>query len=166
MNYCYYLLLCLVVIFYRAFSFTCLAPMQFIGTKESVYTRKEFDSYKTGLGHLQKLGKLFQVKHLCCRIITRSRSLLCFPLWKSLLISLPQTSKYEKSLLIWLVPRRLSIDVNLRAKEGGKEKTGETLPPLLSRPFPWSLALLHQSLTFRARLCSQKKCEKRSASSG
>ena len=71
-----------------------------------------------------------------------------------------------RKLLSWLVPRRLSIDVNLRAKEGGKEKTEETLSPLLSRPFPWLLALLHQSLTFRASLCSRQKCGKRSAPSG
>ena len=50
-----------------------------------------------------------------------------------------------------LVPRRLSFDENVRAKEGGKETTG-----LLSVPFPWSLAVHHQSLAFRARLCHAK----------
>ena len=35
-----------------------------------------------------------------------------------------------------LIPRRLSLDENVRAKEGGKEKTGD--------------ALRHQSLAFRA----------------
>ena len=36
-----------------------------------------------------------------------------------------------------LVPRRLSLDVNLRAKEGGKEKTGDSetaLRSLVSSP--------------------------------
>ena len=44
-----------------------------------------------------------------------------------------------------LVPRRLSLDENVRAKEGGKET-----------PFPWSLAVHHQSLAFRARLYHSK----------
>ena len=51
-----------------------------------------------------------------------------------------------------LIPRRLLLDLNLRAKEGGKEKTG--------------LAFPHQSVAFRARLyakqCAQP-CEKSSA---
>ena len=50
-----------------------------------------------------------------------------------------------------LVTRRLSLDVNLRAKEGGKEKTGETaLHCLASISFPWSVALCHSrfSLAF------------------
>ena len=45
---------------------------------------------------------------------------------------------------ICLVPRRLSFDENVRAKEGGKDN------------FPWSLAVHHQSLGFRARLCHAK----------
>ena len=38
---------------YRAFSLTWPASMQilFIGAKESVYIRKEFKSYRAGLGH-------------------------------------------------------------------------------------------------------------------
>ena len=48
-----------------------------------------------------------------------------------------------------LVPRRLSLDENVRAKEGGKETTP-------SVPFPWSLAVHHQSLAFRARLYDEK----------
>ena len=50
-----------------------------------------------------------------------------------------------------LVPRRLSLDENVRSKEGGKETTGET-----AVPFPWSLAVHHQSLAFRARLYEAK----------
>ena len=46
-----------------------------------------------------------------------------------------------------LVPRRLSLDENVRAKECGKEP---------SVPFPWSLAVHHQSLAFRARLYDAK----------
>ena len=53
-----------------------------------------------------------------------------------------------------LVPRRLSFDV--RAKEGGKETTGEMALHPPSVPFPWSLAVHHQSLAFRARLCHAK----------
>ena len=55
-----------------------------------------------------------------------------------------------------LVPRRLSFDENLRAKEGGKETR------LPSVPFPWSLAVHHQSLVSRLPL----PCEKRSAWGG
>ena len=40
----------------------------------------------------------------------------------------------------------LSLDENVRAKEGGKETTGETALRLPSVPFPWSLAVHHQSL--------------------
>ena len=48
----------------------------------------------------------------------------------------------------WLVPRRLSLDENVRAKVGGKETT--------SIPFPWSLAVHHLSLAFRAHLYDEK----------
>ena len=48
-----------------------------------------------------------------------------------------------------LVPRRLSLNENSRAKEGGKKKT----------------VLLHQSLEFRVRLYA-KPCKKRSAWGG
>ena len=51
-----------------------------------------------------------------------------------------------------LVPRRLCLDENLRAKEGRKEKTGETALRLLISSFPLSLALRHQSLAFLACL--------------
>ena len=51
----------------------------------------------------------------------------------------------------------LSPAENLRAKEGGKEKTGETSLRLASFPFPWSLALRYQSLAFRARLCAKRE---------
>ena len=65
-----------------------------------------------------------------------------------MVIMLPRT---QKSLC------DLSPAENLRAKEGGKEKTGETslrLVRLASFPFPWSLALRYQSLAFRARHCA------------
>ena len=45
-----------------------------------------------------------------------------------------------------LVPRRLSFDENVRAKEGGKKTTGETSLRLPFVPFPWSLVVHHQSL--------------------
>ena len=57
---------------------------------------------------------------------------------------------------IYLVPRRLSLEENVRAKEGGKETAGETALRLPSVPFPWSLAVHHQSLTFRLRLYGAK----------
>ena len=50
-----------------------------------------------------------------------------------------------------LVPRRLSFDENVRAKEGGKDTTR-----LLSLPFPWSLAVHHQSLVSRSPLLCEK----------
>ena len=65
-----------------------------------------------------------------------------------MVIMLPRT---QKSLC------DLSPAENLRAKEGGKEKTGETSLRLASFPFPWSLALRYQSLTFRARLCAKRE---------
>ena len=55
-----------------------------------------------------------------------------------------------------LVPRRFSLDENVRAKEGGKETTGETALRLPSVPFPWSLAVHHQLLAFRPRLYDEK----------
>ena len=45
------------------------------------------------------------------------------------------------------LPPSLSLDENVRAKEGGKEP---------SVPFPWSLTVLHKSLAFRARLYDAK----------
>ena len=50
----------------------------------------------------------------------------------------------------------VSLDENVRAKEGGKETTGETALRLPSVAFPWSLAVHHQSLAFRARLYDEK----------
>ena len=64
--------------------------------------------------------------------------------------------RYANSHLVCLVPRRLSLDVSLRAKEGGKEKRLR----FSSLSFPSSLAFRHQSLAYRARLCSGPKCEK------
>ena len=46
-----------------------------------------------------------------------------------------------------LVSRRLSLDENVRAKEGGK---------VPSVPFPWSLEVHHQSVAFRTRLYDAK----------
>ena len=40
--------------------------------------------------------------------------------------------------------------------EGGKETTGETALRLPSVAFPWSLAVHHQSLAFRACLYDEK----------
>ena len=54
-----------------------------------------------------------------------------------------------------LALRRLFLCENLRVKEGGKEKTGGTSGRFFS--FLWSLALRHQSLVFRARLCGKNK---------
>ena len=50
----------------------------------------------------------------------------------------------------------LSLDENVRAKDRGKETTGETALRLPSVPSPWSLAVHHQSLAFRARLYDAK----------
>ena len=50
----------------------------------------------------------------------------------------------------------VSLDENVRVKEGGKETTGETALRLPSVAFPWSLAVHHQSLAFRARLYDEK----------
>ena len=73
-------------------------------------------------------------------------------------ISPRQWQPWTAAIGICLVPRRLSLslDENVRAKEGGKETTGETALRLLSVPFPWSLAVHHQSLAFRARLYNAK----------
>ena len=49
------------------------------------------------------------------------------------------------------VPRRLSLDENVRAKEGGKETTDETLLRLPFVPCPWSLAVHYQSLAITLR---------------
>ena len=54
-----------------------------------------------------------------------------------------------------LVPRRLSLDENVRAKEGGKETTAETIP------FPWSLAVHNQSLASRLIQRVRKRTKKR-----
>ena len=64
-----------------------------------------------------------------------------------------------------LVPRRPFRDANLRAKEGGKEKTGETALRLLFFSFPWSLALRHQSLAFLACLCAKNEVAEEEAGS-
>ena len=50
----------------------------------------------------------------------------------------------------------VSLDENVRVEEGGKETTGETALRLPSVAFPWSLAVHHQSLAFRACLYDEK----------
>ena len=57
-------------------------------------------------------------------------------------------SRFELSGVICLVPRRLSLDENVRAKEGGKD----------SVLFQWSLAAHHQSLAITLR---KTKCLRR-----
>ena len=54
-----------------------------------------------------------------------------------------------------LVPRRLSFDENVRAKEGGKETTGETRFACRLYPSHGPLWLI-ASHSFRARLCHAK----------
>ena len=54
-----------------------------------------------------------------------------------------------------LVPRRLSFDEIVRAKEGGKETTGETSFRLPSVPSHSPLRFITSHL-FRARLCHAK----------
>ena len=164
MNYCYYLLLCLVVIFYRTFSSTCLAPMQIYWNKRKRVHKKRVQLLHDWFGTRNTAN---YSKSNTCVVEKWPEADHCFVFpYERVVWYLYLGLLSMRKLLSWLVPRRLSIDVNLRAKEGGKEKTGETLPPLLSRPFPWSLALCHQSLVFRARLCSRQKCGKRSAPSG
>ena len=51
-----------------------------------------------------------------------------------------------------LVPRRLSVDENVRAKEGGKETTGETCFACRLYPSHGPLWFI-TSHSFRARLC-------------
>ena len=58
-----------------------------------------------------------------------------------------------------LVLRRLSLTENLRAKEGGMEKTGETYSSLifLTPTVPCvSSPVTRMSLAFRARRCAEK----------
>ena len=57
-----------------------------------------------------------------------------------------------------LVPRRLSLDENVRAqrKAGRRQRARLRLP---SVHFPWSLAVHHQSFAFRARLHRHAKNE-------
>ena len=77
-------------------------------------------------------------------------------------ISPRQWQPWTAAIGICLVPRRLSLslDENVRAKEGGKEKKGETALRLLSVPFPWFLC----GSSSVARVSrSPLQCEKRSA---
>ena len=78
-----------------------------------------------------------------------------FPLILAMFDSMVQ--KLRKTCLrLSLTQRSLSLDENLRAKEGGKEKTAKTSLLLSSFTFPWSLGLRYQSLAFRGRLCAKK----------
>ena len=66
----------------------------------------------------------------------------------------------EAYICFWfcLAPRRLPLTENLRAKEGGMEKTGETSSPLifLIPIVPYvSSTVTRVSLAFRTRLCAK-----------
>ena len=73
---------------------------------------------------------------------------ICFelPITRIFFFDFPR--RFELSGVICLVPRRLSLDENVRAKEGGKE----------SVLFQWSLAGHHQSLAITLR---KTKCVRR-----
>ena len=60
-----------------------------------------------------------------------------------------------------LVRRRLSLDKNLRRKEGENEKTGDTFASLFFLPFhgPLLLATSHSRFAFRVRLYVKKSKE-------
>ena len=55
--YCYYLLLCLVVKFYRAFSFTCLAPVQIYWNKRKRLHKKRVQLLQDWFGTPSKIGQ-------------------------------------------------------------------------------------------------------------
>ena len=85
-----------------------------------------------------------------------------FPLILAMFDSMVQ--KLQKTCLrLPLTQRSLSLDENLRAKEGGKKKTVKTSLLLSSFTFPWSLGLRHQSLAFRGRLCAKNEAPKEEA---
>ena len=85
-----------------------------------------------------------------------------FPLILAMFDSMVQ--KLRKTCLrLPLTQRSLSLDENLRAKEGGKEKTVKTSLLLSSFTFPWSLGLRHMSLAFRGRLCAKNEAPKEEA---
>ena len=65
-----------------------------------------------------------------------------------------QAKKSEVQLRSCLVPRRLSLDENVRQRKAGRRQRATLRLP--SVPFPWSLAVHHQSLVFRARLYDEK----------
>ena len=56
-----------------------------------------------------------------------------------------------------LVPRRLSLDKNVRAKEGRKETTGARSLHLPFAPLPWSLAVHYQWLAITLRKTKKEK---------
>ena len=85
-----------------------------------------------------------------------------FPLILAMFDSMVQ--KLRKACLrLPLTQRSLSRDENLRAKEGGKEKTAKTSLLLSSFTFPWSLALRHKSLAFRPRFSAKNEALKEEA---
>ena len=95
-------------------------------------------SYELPFTHIKDLGTISVTRRNCASPVSKVERHIsdrfCSTLWYNC-----------------LVPRRLSLDENVREKEGGKERTGET-----SVPFPWSLAVHHQSLAFHARLYDAK----------
>ena len=75
------------------------------------------------------------VENLYQSTMIRNLALFSFAPFSLLSWSLTKAQPY-----LCLVPRRLSFDEDVRAKEGKKETTGET------ELFPWSLPVHHQSL--------------------
>ena len=95
-------------------------------------------SYELPFTHISDLGTISVTRRNCASPVSKVERHIsdrfCSTLWCNC-----------------LVPRRLSLDENVRSKEGGKETTGK---PAVS--FPWSLAVHNQSLAFRARLYEAK----------
>ena len=95
-------------------------------------------SYELKFTHISDLGTISVTRRNCASPIAKVERHIsdrfCSTLWCNCLVA-----------------RRLSLDENVRSEEGGKETTGET-----AVPFPWSLAVHHQSLAFRSRLYEAK----------
>lgn len=82
----------------------------------------------------------------------------------SLLLLLGTVILYCGTIQPCLVRGRLSFDENLRAKEGGKEKAGETrfvshfsASRVRRVPLPFSSSVSRVSVAFRARLCAKTR---------
>ena len=134
MNYCYYLLLCLVVIFYRAFSFTCLAPMQIYWNKGKRLHEKRVQLLHDWFGTPTKIGQTTLSQTPVLSKNDQKPIIALFSLMKESFDYLYLRLLRLEKLLSWLVPDLFLSILICAQKKAGRRKRERLFPLFFLSP--------------------------------